>query len=126
MVSACEVNVRADAERGVLQTLLVTVGCGGAKGLLPGCVLRYPGEHSLKLGTPGLYYAAPLELVSDRANGGVLLWRLDMPGVGARSRFGSPLRGFREGKPSWMGGRWAGAHGLSLHSPFLEEIEPSR
>ena len=25
--------------------------------------LTNPGEHSLKLGTPGLYYAAPLELV---------------------------------------------------------------
>ncbi len=49
--------------RSVLQTLLVTVGCNGAVGLLPGRVLLYPGEHSLKLGTPGLYYAAPLGLV---------------------------------------------------------------
>ena len=53
-------NARADAWRGVLQTLLVADGYSGAMGLLPGRVLLYPGEHSLKLGTPGLYDGRPL------------------------------------------------------------------
>ena len=44
----------------MLQTLLVYVGCGGAMGLLPDRVLPYPGEHSLKLGTPGLKDGRPL------------------------------------------------------------------
>ena len=57
------VSARADVRRSVLQTLLVGVGCVGAVGLLSGRLLTYPGEHSLKLGTPGLYYAAPLGLV---------------------------------------------------------------
>ena len=56
-------NAREEVWRGVLQTLLVAGGCGGVVGLLPGRVGAYPGEHSLKLGTPGLNYAAPLGLV---------------------------------------------------------------
>ncbi len=60
------IGVRHDHEANVgrssLQTLLVNAGCGKMLDLLPGGHLIYPGEHSLKLGTPGLYYAAPLEL----------------------------------------------------------------
>ena len=43
-----------------MQTLLVPAGRDGVVGLLPGWVRAYPGEHSLKLGTPGLKDGRPL------------------------------------------------------------------
>jgi hypothetical protein len=49
--------------RGVLQTLLVNVGCGGVPGLLPGRVLPYPGSPRQGSADPGLYYAALSGLV---------------------------------------------------------------
>lgn len=49
--------------RSLLQTLLVTVGCGGVLGLLPGLARFYPGSPRRGSADPGLYYAAPLGLL---------------------------------------------------------------
>ena len=43
-----------EARRGLVQTLLVTAGCGGGVGLLPGFVRFYPGEP--RLGSAPLGY----------------------------------------------------------------------
>jgi hypothetical protein len=48
--------------RGLWQTLLAGLICGLVLGLLPGHVDWDPGKHSLRLGIPGLKYAAPLGL----------------------------------------------------------------
>ena len=49
--------------RSSLLSLLVGMGCGEVLRLLPGGVVGNPRKHSLKLGIPGLKYAAPLGLV---------------------------------------------------------------
>lgn len=66
----------AGVRRDSLQTLLVSLGCGGAMGLLPGWAWQDPGKRSLKLGIPGLCYATPLGLVS----GGVGWWKMGVGG----------------------------------------------
>ena len=44
----------ADSRRGVLQTLLVSVECGGVLGLLSDLVSQYPGSSRLGSADPGL------------------------------------------------------------------------
>ena len=75
--------------RDSLQTLLVSLGCGGAMGLLPGWAWQDPGKHSLKLGIPGLCYATPLGLVW----GGAEWWKMVVGGWDGLLKFPKLISG---------------------------------